>query len=78
MNNPWSKPAPSYMSPLRVLTTCGVDDRIRLVKETDDPATLRAMIDHPNTQKTVRQAAERRLRKLSRPLRPSSPPASTP
>lgn len=43
--------------------TCGCDDRLRIVKRAT-PDQLRAIIAWPDTQKTVRLAAERRLRKL--------------
>lgn len=43
---------------------CGVEDRLRLVKEAKDQSWLQRVLAWPDTQKTVRQAAERRLRKL--------------
>lgn len=42
-----------------------VDDRLRAVAAADNPAVLRAALDVPNLQKTVRVAIERRLRKLA-------------
>lgn len=46
------------------MATCAAEDRLDRVK-TAGPDQLRAMIAWPGTQKTVRQAAERRLRKLT-------------
>lgn len=43
---------------------CGVDDRMHCLRCTVDIERIRAMIAWPSTQKTVRLAAERRLRKL--------------
>ncbi len=47
------------------LAHCGVEDRLRIVAKAD-AATCQAVLALPGdeVQKTVRQAAERRLRKL--------------
>jgi hypothetical protein len=42
--------------------TCGVDDRIKQVKESTDADWLKAVIRDRDVQATVRIAAERRLR----------------
>ena len=49
----------------RWVQTCSAADRLVVVRETTDPDRLRTIITWPHTQKTVRQAAERRLRKLT-------------
>lgn len=42
-----------------------VEERLQRVSACTDPAQLRAALDTPNLQKTVRFAIERRLRRLS-------------
>lgn len=42
-----------------------VAGRLQRVSACTDPAQLRGALDHPNLQKTVRTAIERRLRSLS-------------
>ncbi len=44
------------------VVTCGVEDRIALVKKSTDAEWLEVVIAHEETQKTVRVAAERRLK----------------
>lgn len=46
-----------------VVTSDG-QERIRMVKESNDPEWLQAVIRDRDVQSTVRLAAERRLRKL--------------
>jgi len=48
-----------------VITSDG-RDRLRLVKESTDPEWLRAVIRDRDVQSTVRLAAERRLRRISK------------
>lgn len=45
--------------------TCDATDRIRIVRESNDPEWLAAVVREPNTQKTVVAAAQARLRKLA-------------
>ncbi|NQU75723.1 MAG: hypothetical protein HQ546_05355 [Planctomycetes bacterium] len=45
---------------------CDATSRIDRVRETTDAAKFRDMIAWPDTQKTVRLAAERRLRKIEK------------
>lgn len=42
--------------------TCGTDERVAMVRKSCDADWLEAVIVHGDTQKTVRLAAERRLR----------------
>lgn len=60
MKNPWA-----YLSFGDVVATCDAHDRIEIIKKCTNPKKLRAYIKYPDTQKTVIQAAERRLRSLS-------------
>ncbi|MCP4259071.1 MAG: hypothetical protein GY774_16420 [Planctomycetes bacterium] len=59
MKNPWL--ANEYG---KGAAYCDVESRIRLVKEASTKK-LKEMINWPDTQKTVRVAAERRLRKIT-------------
>jgi hypothetical protein len=62
--NPWET---SYNTlAARYLQTCGVEDRLRVVRATLDAPELRRIIAWPGTEKTVRKAAESRLRRLER------------
>lgn len=49
-------------NPSRYLVTCDVSSRCEMVKRSTDADWLQAVIDHHDTQKTVKLAAERRLR----------------
>lgn len=62
MRNPWETGA-VVGNGVHVMY-CDVLSRLNCVK-TATPERLRAMIVWPDTQKTVRQAVERRLRKLN-------------
>lgn len=62
MKNPWLRPAPDYY-PVDVVMDVTVEDRIRTLRGFD-AAKLREVIAYPGTQKTVKKAAERRLRGL--------------
>jgi len=66
MKNPWET-GETFRWAGRVTRPAWCDARSRLdrVREAG-PEKLRAMIAWPDTQKTVRQAAERRLRKLGK------------
>lgn len=46
----------------------GADDRVRIVKQTTDPAKLRAMLNVQGLQKTVERAVLARLKKLEKAL----------
>jgi hypothetical protein len=46
--------------------TCVVEDRVQMIKESTDIAWLRHVLAWRDNQITVRQAAERRLRKLQK------------
>jgi hypothetical protein len=58
---PFAQECPKHWGMTHV-TTCGVVDRIAMVKASCDADWLEAVIKHCDTQKTVRLAAERRLR----------------
>ena len=61
MNNPWLRKRYLDSPPSG---PASVTDRMYDVRDCTDPAKLQAYIDWPHTQKTIRQACERRLRKL--------------
>lgn len=63
MKNPWLKPAPAHYYPVTEVAPTGAEDRKKELKEFN-PAKLKAVIAWPGTQKTVRIAAERQLKKL--------------
>jgi hypothetical protein len=50
----------------RIQTVCGVVDRLRLVKASNDPQWLRRVAVDGDIQLTVRKAADCRLRKLAK------------
>lgn len=62
MNNPWED---GHVFCGVKSQYCGVEDRLSIIKNLP-PTILRAALAWPDTQKTVRLALERRLRKLSR------------
>jgi uncharacterized protein with NRDE domain len=63
MKNPWLRPAPEYYSiEVKEIQAVSVEDRKTELK-TFDIAKLKAVIAWPGTQKAVRLAAERRVRK---------------
>ncbi len=62
MKNPWLKPAPDYY-PVDFIQSCSVEDRIAELRNFDIEK-LCDVIAYPGTQKTVKKAAERRLRGL--------------
>jgi hypothetical protein len=64
--NPWARSAPKGW-PVDEVQICDAGSRSEEIQKTDDPQVLRAMIAWPDTQKTVRATAERRLRKLTKP-----------
>lgn len=49
------------------VVTSDVSDRLRLVRESSDPEWLAAVVAMLDVQKAVRQAAERRLRRMNDP-----------
>jgi hypothetical protein len=51
--------------------TCDAADRISQIKRSDDAAWLQAVVKCVDNQKTVQQAAERRLRKLTKQKQPA-------
>jgi hypothetical protein len=66
-HGPFASPKPSWWpGGPRVLVTAGVQDRLHLGADSDDAEWLAAVVEHIDTQKTVRQAAAARLRKLAR------------
>jgi hypothetical protein len=66
-HGPFASPKPSWWpGGPRVLVTAGVQDRLFLVGDSWDADWLAAVVAHIDTQKTVRQAAASRLRKLER------------
>ncbi len=64
MKNPWLKKK-SYGNRIEEMGPASVEDRLYALKSFD-VEKLRKVIDYPATQKTVRIAAERRLRKLTK------------
>lgn len=48
-----------------VCVTCGVQERMHEIKQSTDVDWLRSVVAFPDNGKTVQQAAERRLRKLT-------------
>jgi len=60
---PFAKACISYCGRTHEVT-CEASERIQMVRESTDDEWLLAVIKHPHTQKTVKQSAERRLRKL--------------
>ena len=63
MKNPWLRPAPEWY-PVSEVQSVSVDDR-RKELTSFDQRKLKAVILWPDTQKTVRLAAERRLKALT-------------
>jgi hypothetical protein len=64
LKSPWAYKAPPHFQPVRVLATLDSASRLDRVRSCDDPVQLQRYIDWPDTQKTVRAAAQSRLRKL--------------
>ena len=56
MENPWMRPAPEYY-PVKEIQSTSVVDRLDELKSFDSPK-LKAVINYPGTQKTVRVRAE--------------------
>jgi hypothetical protein len=65
--SPWTKPAPAGWLTSEV-TTCDAATRLAHVKASTDKSWLNRVMRDSNTQVNVRQAADRRLRKLSADL----------
>ena len=65
LTNPWRCTNPLYPVGTQ---TCDAASRLEMVKITSDPLWLNAVTLWPETQKTVRQAAERRLRWVNKAL----------
>lgn len=64
MKNPWLKKAPEYWGDMWIQAIT-VDDRLKELKEFGINK-LKQVIRYPGTQKTVRKAAERRLKALKK------------
>ncbi|MBN1104736.1 MAG: hypothetical protein JXL84_15060 [Deltaproteobacteria bacterium] len=64
MKDPWLKPAPAGY-PVREIMSCSVQDRLYDLRKFN-VKKLKAVIAWPETQKTVKDAARRRLRKLEK------------
>lgn len=63
MRNPWLKPAPDYYpDEVGLIQSVSVEDRIAELKDFYT-AKIRRVIAWPGTQKTVRLAAERLLKR---------------
>ena len=62
MSNPWAY----NIRGIGRVQTADARPRTEKVRDSTDSEWLRAVIAWPHTQKTVRLAAERRLRKLAR------------
>lgn len=62
MTNPWLVKTPGFPN---CQTFCAAD-RTEIVRKETDAAKLQTIIDWPDTQRTVRAAAERRLRRLGK------------
>lgn len=60
-HGPFAQKCPSYWG-AEYTVTCDAGDRLRMVRESCDAEWLEAVSKHKDTQKTVRAAAERRLR----------------
>ena len=63
MKNPWLRPAPEWY-PVNEIQPMSVNDR-RMELKSFDQRKLKAVVLWPHTQKTVRLAAERQLKKLT-------------
>lgn len=61
LHGPFAKKTPGWMVPYTV--TCSAEDRIRMVRESNDQEWLGDVLKRAE-QKTVRVAAARRLKKL--------------
>jgi hypothetical protein len=61
MINPWLRPAPDYY-PVKEIQSVSVVDRLSELKFFDS-SKLRAVINYPGTQKTVRVRAEMFLKR---------------
>lgn len=62
MKNPWLVSAPGHPSDCQ---WCTVADRMEIVRKETDPDRLKAYIDWPGTEQTVRVKAWARLRRLT-------------
>jgi hypothetical protein len=71
-HGPFAEKCPSYWG-AEYTVTCDAGDRIRMVRESCDAEWLEAVIKHKDTQKTVRAAAERRLRWVNTALTSRKP-----
>lgn len=60
---PWAHNCPPHWGMTHV-KTCDAPSRLSLVKRSEDSEWLLAVIKDRDTQMSVRQAADRRLRKL--------------
>lgn len=63
--NPWLRKAPAGW-PSNEIQLCNADERRQEIKTIDDPEKLRAIIAWPDSQTTVRAAAQARLLKLEK------------
>jgi len=64
-DNPFAHPA-RFSSRSGFVLTASADDRIRLVRESNSMEWLTKVLIWPGIQKTVAEAAARRLRRLAR------------
>jgi hypothetical protein len=65
IKNPWLRPAPDYYYPVEEIEPVSAQDRLEELKGFDK-RKITEIIAWPGTQRTVKLAAERRLKKLLR------------
>jgi hypothetical protein len=63
-DNPWLVASMQHISP--GVQTCDVHDRCEKIRNSSDLSWLRRVLAYPDNQLTVREAAARRIRVLTR------------